>query len=66
MKISYFADTDTLHIELRDVPVDDVRDLDEDTLLELDHEGRVCAITLEHATVRADLGALRLEGLPVD
>jgi uncharacterized protein YuzE len=45
--------------------VHDVRDLDEDTLLEFDGDGQVCAITLENATARADLATLQLAGLPV-
>ena len=36
MKIRYFACTDTLLIEFRDVPVAEARDLDENTLLDLD------------------------------
>ncbi len=54
MKIRYFADTDTLLIELRDVPVAETRDLDENTLLDLDADGNVRSITIEHASKRAD------------
>lgn len=54
MKIRYFADTDTLLIELRDVPVAETRDLDENTLLDLDADGNVLSITIEHASTRAD------------
>jgi uncharacterized protein YuzE len=53
MKIRYYAETDTLHIELRDVPVAETRDLDENTLIDVDAEGDVCAITVEHASERA-------------
>lgn len=53
MKIRYYADTDTLMIEFRDVPVAETRDLDEDTLLDIDADGNVCAITVEHASKRA-------------
>ena len=53
MKIKYFTDTDTLYIELHLAEIADTRDLDEDTLLDLDAFGQVCAITLEHASVRA-------------
>ena len=53
MKIRYFPDTDTLHIEFRDVTVAETRDLDEDTLLDLDDQGAVCAMTIEHASRRA-------------
>jgi len=55
MKIRYFAGTDTLYIEFRDVPVADTRDLDENTLLEVDAKGDICAITIEHASERADI-----------
>jgi uncharacterized protein YuzE len=63
MKIKYFQDTDTLYIELRDTIVSETRDLDDDTLLDLDADGRVCAITLEHAKERADLGRFSVEGV---
>ena len=41
MKVKYFADTDTLYIELRPDGIADTRDLDEDTLLELDAAGNL-------------------------
>ncbi|HZP93435.1 MAG TPA: DUF2283 domain-containing protein [Burkholderiales bacterium] len=53
MKVRYFADTDTLLIEFRDAPVVETRDLDENTMLDLDAEGNICAITVEHASQRA-------------
>ena len=53
MKIRYFPDTDTLHIEFRDVDVADTHDLDEDTLLDVDAQGEICAMTIEHASRRA-------------
>ena len=55
MKIRYFAGTDTLYIEFRDVPVAETRDLDENTLLEVDAKGDICAITIEHASDRAEI-----------
>ncbi|MGH8475494.1 MAG: DUF2283 domain-containing protein [Methylococcales bacterium] len=55
MKIKYFQETDTLYIEFRPVAVVETRDLDENTLLELDSEGNICAITIEHASDRADI-----------
>ena len=55
MRIRYFADTDTLHIEFRPVPVAETRDLDENTLLDLDAAGRIAAITVEHASERAGI-----------
>lgn len=55
MKIRYFQDTDTLFIEFRPREVAETRDLDENTLLDLDKDGHICAITVEHASERADI-----------
>lgn len=55
MKIRYYAETDTLYIEFRDVPVVETRDLDENTLLDLDADGDICAMTIEHASERAGI-----------
>ena len=54
MKVRYFADTDTLLIEFRDAQVAETRDLDENTLLDVDAHGNICSITVEHASERAD------------
>lgn len=61
MKLRYFEDTDTLYIELRDAEVADTRDLDENTLIDVDAEGRLIGITIEHAQGRAELAQLVFE-----
>ena len=55
MKVQYFADTDTLHIEFRSTDVAETRDLDENTTLDLDAKGQICGITVEHAKERTEL-----------
>lgn len=55
MNIKYFQDTDTLYIEFRKDEVAESRDLDENTLLDLDSTGNIVAITVEHARDRADI-----------
>jgi uncharacterized protein YuzE len=55
MKITYFQDTDTLHIEFRSSAVAETRELDENTLLDIDSQGNLCGLTLEHARERADI-----------
>jgi len=55
MKIRYFADTDTLLIEFRVAPVSETRDLDENTVLDMDAKGNICSITVEHASERAGI-----------
>ena len=61
MKIKYFQDTDTLYIEFRQAEVAETRDLDENTLLDLDRDGKVCAITVEHARDRAEVPSFSYE-----
>ena len=63
MKVKYFSDTDTLYTEFRDSEITESRDLDENTILDLDAEGNVCAITFEHASERTDVDHVVLEGI---
>lgn len=64
MKIQYFAQTDTLHIEFRDAPVAETRDLDENTLLDIDAQGGIVAITVEHASERAGIPEFSYQQVP--
>lgn len=61
MKVTFFADTDTLYIEFKAGTTAETRDLDENTLLELDAEGRICGLTIEHATERTGIPAFTYE-----
>ncbi|MEX1032030.1 MAG: DUF2283 domain-containing protein [Cellvibrionaceae bacterium] len=63
MKVQYFEDTVTLYIEFRDSDIVESRDLDENTILDTDSEGNVCAITFEHASKRTDVHNLTVEGI---
>ena len=64
MRIHCYAETDTLHIEFREAPVAETRDLDENTLLDLDADGNVCAVTVEHASTRAGIPQFSYEQVP--
>jgi uncharacterized protein YuzE len=55
MKIKYFQDTDTHYIEFKTAEIIETKDLDENTLLDLDRDWNICAITVEHASKRADI-----------
>ena len=63
MKVQYFEETDTLHIEFQSQQIAQTRDLDENTLLDLDADGNVCAITFEQTSQRADISRLQVEGI---
>lgn len=64
MKIRYFADTDTLFIEFNDQPVAETRDLDENTVLDVDAAGNICAITVEHASKRTGIPEFSYQQIP--
>lgn len=63
MKVKYFAETDTLYIEFRDDDIAESRDLDENTIMDVDGSGNVCAITFERASARTDVRHLTVEGI---
>lgn len=65
MKLKYFKDTDTLYLEFKNSNIVDAKELDENTLLEIDDQGNICAITLEHASKRTDVNQLVTEGIAV-
>ncbi len=64
MNIKHFQDTDTLYIEFRPDDIVETRDIDENTLIELDKEGNICAITIEHATERTGIPSFSYEQIP--
>ena len=55
MKVKYFVETDTLYIEFRAGTVAETRELDENTLLDLDEAGSIVAMTVEHASTRTGI-----------
>jgi uncharacterized protein YuzE len=55
MKVKYFQETDTLYIEFKAGEIVESRDLDEDTIIDIDKGGNICAITMEHASRRTDI-----------
>ena len=61
MRVRYFEQTDTLLIEFREAVVAETRDLDENTLLDLDRDGNICAITVEHASKRTAIPEFSFE-----
>ena len=63
MKVRYFEDADTLYIEFRADGIVESRDLDDNTVMDVDAEGNVCAITFEHASLRTDVRQLTVEGI---
>ena len=49
MKVIYFPDTDTLLVNFSDRKITQTQDLGENVLIELDDQGRLVSMTIEHA-----------------
>ena len=49
MNAKYFPDTDTLLVNFSDRKITQTQDLGENVLVELDDQGRLVSMTIEHA-----------------
>jgi len=63
MKIKYFEDTDTALLELGSGTPVETRELTEDIYLDLDVDGHIVSITVEHAGQRGDLSEISFQRL---
>ena len=55
MQIKYFEDTDTLYVQLNEHEISETRDLDENTAIDIDKNGHLVAMTIEHAKAVTDI-----------
>ena len=55
MEIKYFQDTDTLLVNFTNKEIVDTRSLNENILIELDKEGNLVSMTIEHAKQQANI-----------
>ncbi len=58
MKIRYFSDTDTALLEFSDRPVHETKELGENLYIDVDEEGNLVSITIEHAKKQANISEL--------
>ena len=61
MKVRYFEDTDTALVEIGTTPAFETRELTPDLYVDLDAEGRVVSITIEHASRQGNLAGVTFE-----
>lgn len=53
MKVRYFPDTDTAHIEFTDKDVFETREISENIYIDIDRQGNIVSMTIEHAKASA-------------
>ena len=64
IKVNYFADTDTLAIDLANEVSTSTDEIADGVTDDCGAQGRVIGIDIEHAATRLDLGKLVLSGFP--
>ena len=55
MRVKYFSDTDTALVEFTDHEVVETREISESTYADLDKQGNLVSMTIEHARTNARL-----------
>ncbi len=55
MTINYFADTDTALLEFSNKPVKETVEISENLYVDIDNNGNPVSLTIEHASVSANL-----------
>jgi uncharacterized protein YuzE len=63
MKVKYFSDTDTAYIEFSNQEVAETKDINENILIDLDENGQLVGMTIEHADVQANLSEISFQQL---
>ena len=63
MRLAYYADTDSLYIDLLEHPGVDSREISEGIVLDFDAEGQLVGIDIDNASRKVQLHRLILTGL---
>jgi uncharacterized protein YuzE len=64
MKLHYYADTDSLYIELKDVPGAETKEIAEGLVVDFDAECNVVGLDIDHASRKLDLSKIETIALP--
>ena len=61
MKIKYFEDTDTALLEFSEHPVFETKEINENIYLDLDEQGNLIGMTIEHAMSQANINEVSFQ-----
>lgn len=64
MKVTYFDDTDTLLVNFNTNKVVETKDVNENTLIELDKNGNIVSMTIEHAKHQTEVSSFSFDKVP--
>jgi uncharacterized protein YuzE len=66
MKLHYYPETDSLYIELRDVPASETREIADGLNADFDASGGVVGFDIDGASKKLDLATLEAIALPLE
>jgi uncharacterized protein YuzE len=66
MKVKYFSDTDTAHVEFTGKEVKVTKEISENVYVDLDEKGNLVNMTIEHAKENAGLSEFSYQEVAVD
>jgi uncharacterized protein YuzE len=61
MNIKYFRETDTALLEFSNRPVDETQEISENIYVDLDKDGNLVSMTIEHAQKVANLPSVHVQ-----
>ena len=65
MKLHYYADTDSLYVELKPSPGTETREVSDGLNVDLDAAGDVVGFDIDNVSTGLDLSTLEVNALPV-
>jgi uncharacterized protein YuzE len=64
MKVTYFDDTDTLLVYFNDHKIVETKDLNDNIIIELDENGNIVSMTIEHAKQQTEISSFSFNQVP--
>ncbi|MYC78411.1 DUF2283 domain-containing protein [Candidatus Poribacteria bacterium] len=64
MKLNYYPETDSLYIDLSELPSVESREISEGVILDYDADGRLVGIDIDNASHKVEMQKLTLNKLP--
>ena len=64
MRVKYFSDTDTAHVEFTDKEVHETKEISGSVYIDIDENGNIVSMTIEHAKEAAGLFEFSYREIP--
>lgn len=64
MKVKYFKETDTAYIEFNDHVISETKEINNSIYIDLDKNGKIVGLTIEHAESQGDISEVIFEQIP--